>query len=115
MKTFTICQANVIGISGTFTSAIFSTMDISYWTWAVQVIVTGTGTLTIKQAVSIDGTNFVIQATALKTAFANNGGPGADGKDLVAFTATTAPYIRFVLTEAGGAATVTASVWVCGL
>jgi hypothetical protein len=112
---FSICQARTITAGATWTSDIISTMDITYWTWAFQVIVTGTGTLTISQSVSIDGTNFTIQATKLKTAFASNGGPGADGKDLVTFTAVTAPYIRFVLTEAGATNPVVASLYICGL
>lgn len=108
MKTVTVCKAKTLAASDAWTSDAIHITSGWFWQWSVEVITTGTGTLTIQFSTSLDGTNFYTGGTAICTEVATGTTP-------IIYTPTIslAPWIKFILTEAGGANAVTATVIAC--
>ena len=108
MKTVTVAKAKTLGASDVWTSDAIHITSGWFWSWSVEVITTGTGTLTLQFRTSLDGTNFFTGATAIVTEL-------AEGTTPIIYTPTIplAPWIKFILTEAGGAAEVVATVIAC--
>lgn len=108
MKTVTVCKARALLAAGTWTSAAIHVTSGWFWSWSVEVIVTGTGTLTVEFQTSLDGINYFTTAADVCTGIATAATP-------VIYTPTVplAPWIKFILTEAGAANPVTATVIAC--
>lgn len=108
MKTVTVTKTRTLAASDVWTSDAIHITSGWFWQWAVEVITTGTGTLTVQFQTSLDGSNFYTGATAICTAVAAGTTP-----IIYAPTIPLAPWIKFILTEAGGAAQVIATVVAC--
>ena len=108
MKTITVCKAKEFTAGLAWTSSAFHITSGWFWSWSVEALVVGTGTLTIQFQTSLDNVNFYTGGTAIATAVAAGSTP-------IVYTPTIplAPWIKFILTEAGGAATMTATVIAC--
>lgn len=108
-----IFDAVVTAASGVSTSAVVDLSSLRDNEMAVQLTVTGDGTLTLAYAASVNGTDFTVfdgVSAAIKTGLTKTSGAGGNGKILLTFTPKTCEFIRFTLTETGTAnsATVTA-------
>jgi hypothetical protein len=101
--------AQVVTAGTTNTSSIISLGQLSglEGNFALQLTVTGGGTVDLKYEVSVDGTNFVEGGTVFDD-FAVTSGPGANGKDVKEFYPETSLYIRFKVIAATSNMTVTA-------
>jgi len=91
----------------------FSDVGLSGGIFSLQLAVTGNGTLKAEIKLSNNGTDFLIPEGALPimTGLTKTSGPGADGKVLKGFTTDLASFLKILLTETGGASTVTVSGW----
>jgi len=75
--------------------------------FALQITVTGSGSVDVTYEVSVDGANFVAGGTIFDD-FTATSGPGANGKDVKEFYPETSLYIRFRATASTDTVVVTA-------
>jgi hypothetical protein len=87
-----------LGISGNATSSRVD-MSNSSGSCQLQYLVTGTGTLKIEAVESVDGTAEIVNGTPLGTTLSGSG--------FVTYDAAGIPYVKFKITEDGGAAAAT--------
>jgi hypothetical protein len=82
--------------------------------FAIQLTMTGDGTLGLVYEVSIDGVNFVQPTgfTAITTAFSRTSGTGGDGKDIIAFNPELCIAIRLKATATTSDVVLTATLCV---
>ena len=108
MKTVTVCSARALTAAGTWTSSAIHITSGWFWDWTIQVIVTGSGTLKLEFATSLDGSNFVTNSTAICSTLAAGSTP-------ILYTPTIelAPWIKFILTEDGTSDALAATVIAC--
>lgn len=81
-------NAERIGVGSSSTSEVINLQNAkTNGFFAVQLTMTGDGTLGLVYEISIDGTNFVQPTgfTAITTTFSKTSGTGSDGKDIIAF------------------------------
>jgi hypothetical protein len=103
--------ASQVVVAGTTnTSPIISLGQLSELNgnFAVQIAVTGGGTVDLKYEVSVDGSNFIERGTIFND-FAATNGPSANGKDVEDFSPETSLYLRFKVIAATSNMTVTAT------
>ena len=72
-----------------------------YGIFTLQLIVTGSGALTVTYLLSHDGVHFITPATASEIVadFGETDGPESDGVDLVPFDLELAPQLRLQFVE----------------
>lgn len=73
---------------------------------ALQYTVSGSGKLTIEIETSIGGESWVSNGVVVRNAVATSG-PGADGSDIIPLKLKIAEFIRFKITVASAALTLT--------
>ena len=80
--------------------------------FAVQLTMTGDGTLGLVYEISIDETNFVQPTgfTAITTAFSKTSGTAGDGTDIIAFNPELCIAIRFTATATTSDVVLTATL-----
>ena len=109
-----IFDAAVITAGGT---ALSDPIDISLsgGNFSLQLEVTGDGTIKAEKKLSNNDVDYLIpkgeEDTPLLTGVTKTSGPGGDGKLIVGFSSDVANQIKFLLTETGGADTVTVTGW----
>ena len=74
-----------------------------YGIFTLQLILIGSGTLTVTYLLSHDGVHFLTPVTAseIVTDFGVTDGPGSDGIDLIPFDLELAPQLRLQFEETG--------------
>jgi len=81
--------------------------------FSLQYVLTGDGTVTLSYELSNDGNIWIFPSTCGDsfplTGLTKTSGPGGDGKDIVPVKPIIARFIRFKVTETGGANGVTIS------
>ena len=103
--TVQLFNAETVATSGQVTSAVVH-IGKAAGIFRLQYAITGSGTLKIELFESIDGTNYIEApemsdvATGLTV-----------GSSLVTFSPGLAPYVKFEVTETGGAASAVITLW----
>lgn len=103
----TICESKAVAASGAYTSAALDVKSAEGY-FSIQAQIKGAGTATIGYQVSNDGQAWALPegATAPLTGIKSTSGPGANGRVMEQFSPEFARYIRFYISETGGASSV---------
>jgi hypothetical protein len=105
----TVYSAVTIVASGTSLSDPLD-CSLSSGIFSLQLAITGDGTLKVEAKVSNDGTTYLVPdgASEIKTGLTKTSGPGGDGKIFIGFqTLGVSRFVKILLTETGGANSVT--------
>ena len=82
-----------------------------FFSWQLEL--TGDGTVKCEYLLSNNNVDFVDPEVDVFTGFTDASGPDADGKDLASFEPEVCRYLKFLITETGGADGVVAQSWIC--
>ena len=107
-----IFDAETIAASGSSSSSEIRLNNMRGY-FSLQLEITGDGTATVEYQLSNDGSTFLEPTSAgdITSGFTKTSGPGSDGKDIFTIRPEIARRMKVVVTETGGADTITVNAY----